>query len=119
MKKMVISMRSVVLFVVLVAVFSLGCLSCDELLREKGEYLTSLKEDIGTTERVCDDLELAIAASTSPARLADKAEGMGMVLAEAEDREFLAAADAEEIPVAEVEEESILDVISRLWRRQL
>lgn len=115
-------MRYVSFFVLLVFCCSVGCLSFDEVLREKGEILTELQEEIEMAERQCSRLELAIAEETSPQRLAERAVDMGMVPAEEKDRELSFAVDhgdhvtdAVESGDSAEEEKDVFEILAALW----
>lgn len=110
-------MRYVGFFVLLVFCSSVGCLSFDGVLREKGRELTELQEQIEATERQCRRLELTIAEETSPQRLSEAAAEMGMVLAEEKDRELVTAADHDDEVEenADREEKDVFEILASLW----
>lgn len=109
-------------FVLLIFVFSLGCLSCDGLLQEKGVYLRELKASLAEARRENADLTLEVAALSSPLRIRDIAEReLGMVPAQGEDRVYVAA-EAEKTTATTAKAESgggLYAAVTRLWQDAL
>ena len=99
-------MKRVVCFLGFVFVLAVGCLSFDVALQEKGAELAATDAEIARLQRECAAMEGEIAAMTSPSVLACRAEEMGMVLAEEDDRAFLAE-EAEPVPPKDVLEDDL------------
>lgn len=110
-------MRRIIAFALLVFCCSLGCLGLDEALRREGVRLSALESEIIALERECDGLALEIASATTPQALALRAEELGMVLAEPENRAWLVAEESETAPLEEEPKGDIFDVFGDLLRR--
>ena len=104
-------MKRVVCFLGFVFVLAVGCLSFDVALQEKGAELAAMDAEIARLQRECAAMEGEIAALTSPSALAQRAEEMGMVLAEEGDRAFLP--DEDEVTVSETDD-SDNDLFARI-----
>ena len=82
-------------FALTVFVFSVGGLSCDELLQEKGAYLLELNDRIAAVEKENAALNREVAALSSPRRISRIAEEeLGMVRAGEKDRVCTVSSDA-------------------------
>ncbi|MGM9566752.1 MAG: septum formation initiator family protein [Clostridia bacterium] len=89
-------------FALTIFVFSVGGLSCDALLQEKGVYLLELNDKIDAVRQENAVLTREVAVLSSPQRICEVAEKeLGMVRAEEKDRVYVASAEA---PAAEKEE---------------
>ncbi|MGN1012129.1 MAG: septum formation initiator family protein [Clostridia bacterium] len=89
-------------FALTVFVFSVGGLSCDALLQEKGAYLLELNDKIDAVKEENAVLTREVASLSSPRRICEVAEkDLGMVRAEEKDRVYVEWA---EMPAAEKEE---------------
>lgn len=72
-------------FAIVIFFFSVGCISCDALLQEKGAYLAGLKTEIRESTRENAALKAEAASLGSSQRIAAVAENeLGMVRAEKE-----------------------------------
>lgn len=107
-------------FALMVFVFSVGCLSCDALLQEKGAYLRELKGKIEAVEQKNAVLTREVAVLSSPQRIRQVAEEeLGMVRAEEKDWVFVASAEAPETEEPEENEENrggLYAAVTRLWQ---
>lgn len=113
-------MKKIVGFALLVFLCSLCCLGLDEWLRREGAELAALEEQIAVLERECDGLALEIAEATSPEALAHRAEELGMVLAQENDRAWLLKKEPQEVPTEkEPRESDVFDVFGALLRREI
>lgn len=106
-------------FALTVFVFSVGCLSCDALLQEKGAYLQELNGKIDAVEQKNAVLTGEVAALSSPGRIQRIAEEeLGMVRAGEQDW-FYAVSAAD--PAPEEKEESqggLYAAVMRLWQKE-
>ena len=109
-------------FAVTVFVFSVGGLSCDALITEKGAYLLELNEKIAAVERENAALNREVAALSSPLRVSRIAEEeLGMVRAGEKDRVCTVSDAAPKVSETSEAEETGEDrgglyaAVMRLW----